>query len=277
MSLGNDIIKNYECSIEHFIQDEYSICREERQYAVFLYNILRKYHSKDKRIEKDVVHIFDACNIPPEAEIQSVFYEATFMRDFFERNRRRALSKNLESTLLNKTFSLSNCNIKDRDRSFNSKLITYVAEKNKVQSVSYEHEEVNLGQNKVSIKCDRLSDKKKRDMELEIRYMMNAKPDLAVIYTEKGEKKLLLIECKFESQESTYEGGHKQSTIQWEIADFLCKHYLKEEKVQLADKMKEDKKSCIVKFVRKKKEKPNQNENEILIKDLIRLNDEIFA
>ena len=92
--LEKDNIKNhYECSIEHFIQDEYSICREERQYAVFLYNILRKYRNKDKRIDKEVVSIFDACNIPRGAEIQNVFYEATFMRISLKRNRRLALSK----------------------------------------------------------------------------------------------------------------------------------------------------------------------------------------
>lgn len=88
--------------LEHFIRDEYSICREERQYAVFLYNILRKYRNKDKRIDKEVVSIFNACSIPRGAEIQNVFYEATFMRDFFERNRRLALSKNPENVLLNK-------------------------------------------------------------------------------------------------------------------------------------------------------------------------------
>ncbi len=39
----------YKCSIKHFIDDEYSICREERQYAVLLYNVLRKYHSAGER------------------------------------------------------------------------------------------------------------------------------------------------------------------------------------------------------------------------------------
>ena len=36
-------------SIESFIQDSHSICREERQYALFLYNILCRYGSAKMR------------------------------------------------------------------------------------------------------------------------------------------------------------------------------------------------------------------------------------
>lgn len=98
------------------------------------------------------------------------------------------------------------------------------------------------------IACDDLS----WDQKNTIMHMMNAKPDIAVIYydEEKRENKLLFLECKFESYESSSQDGHKQSDIQWKIADFLCKHYLKE-KIGIADKMDEEK-SCIVKFVRKK-------------------------
>ena len=59
-SENNNIWNSYVCSVEHFLQDEYSICREERQYAVFLYNILRKYRSKDKRNgNQRIINIFD--------------------------------------------------------------------------------------------------------------------------------------------------------------------------------------------------------------------------
>lgn len=56
--MSNEINKNYECSIENFICKDadysgYSICREERQYAVFLYDILRKYKSPDQRNNDD--------------------------------------------------------------------------------------------------------------------------------------------------------------------------------------------------------------------------------
>lgn len=267
-SENNNIWNSYVCSVEHFLQDEYSICREERQYAVFLYNILTKYRSKDKRNgNQRIINIFDACSVPAEAEIENVFYEATFMRDFFERNRRMLLGdkncENVKKRLLQKTFSPSVSKPMNQDFSFNSKLIQYV--KRTDSFMSYAGEENNLGHNEIA--CDELSDYERKT----IRYMMNVKPDIAVIYNEKGKKKLLFLECKFESAERTYKGGIMQRNIQWKIADFLCKYYLKDD-VDISDKM-EGKKSCIVKFVRKGTENPN----EIQIKELIRLNDEIFA
>lgn len=273
MNSENDNIRNsYGCSIEHFIQDEYSICREERQYAVLLYNILRKYYNKDKRNGNDrVTDIFNACNIPSESEIENVFYEVTFMRDFFERNRRIILGnedcENLKKRLLQKTFCPSICKPINEDISFNAKLVRYVTGRN--CSISYAGEENNLGHNEIA--CDELSDEEKRI----IRHMMNAKPDIAVIYKENNRKKLLFLECKFESAECSYEGGDMQRDIQWKIAEFLCNHYLKEE-VCISDKMEKEKKSCLVKFVRKEPQKAKEM-NEIWIKELIDLNNEIFS
>lgn len=100
----------YECSIENFINKDdcaYSICRKERQYAVYLHDILRKYKKyADREKLEEFKNIFTACSIPEKADIENVFYEATFMRDFFERNRRNILGEEdkLERILLQKTF-----------------------------------------------------------------------------------------------------------------------------------------------------------------------------
>ena len=75
------------CSIDNYICDNNSICREERQYALYLNNILRKFSTPLKRARcEEVQKIFNVCRIPQDASIQHVFYEATFMRDFFQRN-----------------------------------------------------------------------------------------------------------------------------------------------------------------------------------------------
>ena len=65
--------------IENFIKDNYSICREERQYALFLYNILCRYGStetrktlKDER-KREIEHIFKVCQLE-NVEIKQVFY-----------------------------------------------------------------------------------------------------------------------------------------------------------------------------------------------------------
>ncbi|HBA47220.1 MAG TPA: hypothetical protein DCZ91_05370 [Lachnospiraceae bacterium] len=106
----NNLEKDYSCSIENYIRGDagsnYSICREERQYVVFLYNILRKYHAFKDRSNNDEVHkiITKACGIPEKADIECVFYEATFMRDFFERNRRIHWEGSSEKNCFRKSF-----------------------------------------------------------------------------------------------------------------------------------------------------------------------------
>lgn len=138
-----------------------------------------------------------------------------------------------------------------------------------------------MGQKKIEIPGDM------ERIQTVIREMMNAAPDIAVIYSiaEKdtdGQHKpdknyLLFLECKFESNESSYESGYKQSEIQGKIADFLCNHYLKEkDNIEVSPIMIDNSTntcaSRIVYFTRKKKEK----EVEILICDLIEFNNNIF-
>lgn len=270
MNKENNFNENYGCSLEHFIQNEYSICREERQYALFLYNILLKYKKSETRKSDTIKEIFNACQIPENAEIEQVFYEATFMRDFFERNRRITLGENNEKKLLQKTFSPNQCKTRDED-SFNSKLIQYVHKKESGsdEPIPYLGGEYNLGHNEID--CDDLSDKEKYI----IRCMMNAKPDIAVIYNEDGIRNLLFLECKFESGEDSYNSGEKQTKIQWKIAEFLCEYYLLEQ-LKVSDKM-ENEESCLIQFVRQKGISRSKNlPKEILINDLIEMNNKIF-
>lgn len=279
MSADKDEMLEFGCSIERYIENEFSICREERQYVVFLYNILRKYRKPEKRNGvKDINDIFTACGIPKNATVEFVFYEAAFMRDFFERNRRLVLKKarKAEEILLNKSFSPSCKDVKEKE-SFNKRLIQYIAE-NFIgihNPISLKQcEEVNLGHNK--IKPERvggLSREQINEVGMYARYMMNVKPDIAVIYKEEGQKNLLFIECKFDSDESAYRYGFKQRVIQWHVAKFLCENYLDQEGIVLSNQM-ENGKSCLVRFVRKKGE---GSQGEIEISKLIKLNDDIFG
>lgn len=291
-----NIYEKYGCSIENFIKDEYSVCREERQYAVFLYNILRKYNTPEKRKEDPRIGtIFRNCYIPPEAEIRSVFYEATFMRDFFERNRRVELGlkmeKNLEEQLLRRKPSFSRNHYLDKG-SFNEKLIQYAAD---TDQLTYMGKENNLGRNPVE--CDKLageelSPEKISEIKRIIPYMMNVKPDIAVVYQEdqkeSGPDMLLFLECKFESEESSYKNGNgqkiSQRTIQWMAAEFLCRWLREEhqENIKVSVAMKQEKKSCLVQFVREIIQNRIQNkiqkkpERQIWIADLIAINNKIF-
>lgn len=305
----------FTCSVENYIMGNviskdgcskdmaaYSICREERQYAVFLYNILRKYRKPESRKpDSRLKHIFHVCKVPEEAEITGVFYEATFMRDFFERNRRihwAGNPKETEKKLLQKSFSPPDKRIAGNN-SFNYRLLKYVYEDRKEQGTfpippeKWKLEEKNLGHNEYSDKELDLFEKEIiEDMQPYVRQMMNAKPDIAVIYHtthkhelhEAGKNYLLFLECKFESGESFYPGkGSEQNvfprltqcTVQGKIADFLCANYLD---IEVSPSMRNENKknnhkyaSPMIQFVRK-----NPDETNILINDLIHLNNQIF-
>lgn len=108
--------------IENYICDEHSICREERQYALYLANILRRFPNKealsnylnktDKSLNEEhwlSTYLFDNYHIA------DVFYEATFMRDCFTREREQNQK--------------TNTNAKQNDgKSFNELLIEFVTE-----------------------------------------------------------------------------------------------------------------------------------------------------
>lgn len=207
----NNSTKKYGLSIENFICDEFSICREERQYAVFLYNILRKYGDAGKRKKQaqDIKDIFTECHIPENAFID-----------------------------------------------------------------------------KLVINGKKVPDNEKDWLKYKIKWMMNAKPDIAVIYhtVEDNLEFLLFIECKFDSDESLYSYIDKkgntesmgQREVQWNIAEFLCSCYLHSgngEKIITPAPGMKNHKSCLVSFVRENADAAN---SKIAIVQLIELNNKIF-
>ena len=290
-----ETLQNLNLSIDNYVKDNLSICREERQYALYLSNVLRYYGKNPSgkpanRIGNDaeVKKIFIACgfkeNELDNVVIENVFYEATFMRDFFERNRRIHLSKpsKKEDVCLQKTFRRSSYVIKDKEKSFNRKLLCFCWEKIGQSKKGNEEidfnnlgdiEEYNYGRNEIPVKFKAIKNL--------ARAMMNSKPDLAVIYHygENAEKKkLLFLECKFESSEDKTDGdnGEKytQRKIQGYIAEFLCN--IKDNKyltdVKTSEIMiKEEGQSKLVRFDRN-----DETADNISIKNLIEVEKRIF-
>ena len=221
--------ENGKWSIDNYVNGDCSICREERQYALYLSNILRYYgiiEHREKLNNNDIVFLksaFENCGLDFENDtIENAFYEATFMRDIFERNRRYYLTKdknceNLKRVYAQRAFKHEDYIINKED-SFNRKLIdfcyTKIYKQPYINNVSIK--EINYGRNEAPI------------LKHLIRAMMNAKPDIAVLFRRKGEnsKRLLFIECKFNSNEDKYpdgNGGHySQTEIQNYIGEFLC-------------------------------------------------------
>jgi len=292
------------------------ICREERQYALYLSNVLR-YYGKDPqnriRDNEKVKNIFKACGFNDvdlkNIVIENVYYEATFMRDFFERNRKIHFENDAKITEENKRLSFNLrllkycwCNYlkesKDELEDFIAEEIemTNFEEKNygsrnEIPFLKYaEYVKKNFKNEKeFKEECDSIENKREfsKDIKLRriVRAMMNAKPDLAVIYYDnkgKGLRKLLFIECKYKSQEDKYKfysydvnekvekGEISQTKAQGYIANFLCGYYMKNV-VELSGIMKKNNESKMVKFVT-----ASAKDGEINIKDLIELEEDIF-
>ena len=202
-------------SFDNYISDEYSICREERQYALMLNNILKARLAEQSFLPKepecafyneDIKKIITKCELE-DVIIEKVFYEATFMRDFFERDRRLVSCVDNKEKLLNKT-----CSYEKKDSKyvvgFNKKLIEYVLGKGffnvditVIEQCMENHWYEHLGGN-IQLKLENL-DEYKNFFEY-IKCMMNAKPDIAVLGEQSGDKVLIFLECKFESREDKY-------------------------------------------------------------------------
>ena len=340
------------------------ICREERQYALYLSNVLR-YYGKDPqnriRDNEKVKNIFKACGFNDvdlkNIVIENVYYEATFMRDFFERNRRYYLTKDKahpEVEYSKEPFQHEDF-IVSIENSFNYELLVYCSniinkppDKTKVQIAESKDKHYIIAERNYGSKDNFIIELKPKDSESEskkqkinklneeglkilqkinitkvdeedskenpkgfekwnlfktlVRAMMNAKPDLAIIYKEKGKndiRKLLFIECKYCSGESYYKYDVykydknnnqrkavetiRQRAVQGYIAEFLCQFcqdsgYMNGVQVSELMDNKEPKKvnegeyqSYLVKFVT-----ASAKDGEINIKDLIEIEKDIF-
>lgn len=125
----------------------------------------------------------------------------------------------------------------DMNDFFNYKLMKYVHE-GEVEDCEGKDLIYNLGR---YVPHAKLSE----DELFTIKCMMEAKPDIAVLYEKDDKQYLLFLECKFEYGESSYSNKDKsnrkkQSEIQWMIADFLCRTYL-EGKTEVSESMRDKK------------------------------------
>lgn len=190
----------------NYFNGKKTTCREERQYALFLYNALlnmkkdksRPISDYEKKIKNDLFGNEDVS-------VEHVFYEAALLRDYHHNNR-----VDFNERLLK--FCMCGCGVDITGK---------LPECFKSQ---------NLGNKNVTSwikgKCPELAefgDEKKDEIRLRLLFakcMMQAKPDIMVIYGEekeqKKEQKALSIECKYESGNGKYKDLEGAETIHQE-------------------------------------------------------------
>lgn len=203
---------------EEYFAKENPVCREERQYALFLYSRLLQM-VEQKNLKDDV--ILTACGLPTDEElrIQSVAYEATYMRDFFWKDReRRERRQAKEKKKLDYEKKLEKKNPED---CFNRKLYEYVRMQLEKEGVDCEKVLSQIPRNKNLGGKIEWGNVDERIVKC-FREMMNSKPDIAIYYEYKGEKYLKFLECKYLSNVKKY-GEVSQLEIQSRICDFLCR------------------------------------------------------
>lgn len=200
------------------------ICREERQYNLFLYKRLAELLEKGTPAEHPILA---ACGIGETGQtvvIHRIIYEVALMRDIFSAERRMR-KKSWKNQKIHTPGGPLDC--------FNKRLYEYVyrqlhGAKAEVPAADWKKVPagVHLG---TRTQCTGLE---RGPMEKRLRQMMNAKPDLAILYSagEAGKKEmahyLKFLECKYLSRVSVYkdalENGRTQIEVQEDIGNFLC-------------------------------------------------------
>ncbi len=172
------------------------ICREERQYAAFLYSIfLQAKNDKDNLSSESKNMINNCLNISclENIEIIDVYFEAAILRDFHNQFR-NGFNKGL--------FKFA-----DIDNDINSL-------KENARSIMYEH---NLGETTAVKTINNLDNQEIKRKALLLSKMMNAKPDLLVIYSYGKKIYARILECKYKSGAGKYKDDEGSETINQEL------------------------------------------------------------
>ena len=255
------------------------ICREERQYALFLNNILLGIKA-GKITGDDRKDILSACGLEG-AEIDDVFYEAAFMRDifFYAAAKKKCFNVGLLKYVLKHVASWKQADPEqfkvDQDVDIDLAHTWRINEENV--------RPVDLGGRAGPEVFEALSaDIRKPELRViqsAVRAMMKIKPDLALIYRKGGKRYLNFIECKLESTPSTYiyryddgpVGSIKVTLNQLDVQNWVVHFLCDEEHGPLRDLHVEGNASRRVQFSQDSNEK-----GAIPISTLIELHKELF-
>ena len=249
-----DFINYYFLKEDNKVNDKLpAYCREERQFALFLYNYLLKIVENNQGKVDQNDKVIKACGLSGAEKIKSVYYEVAFMRDFLHKEK-----YNANSNFNNELFKYIKSKIVD------DKDLKWLIDPDKVKKLfdkyilaDYKNElkenpfniynynnkyearsNVNYGSNvKDSVKDKGVEvDTLPYYIRILMRAMMNSKADIGIIYLDKDNNyHLKFIECKYESDESDVrllplkkDGSIKQpfvlrqTVIQYFITEFIC-------------------------------------------------------
>lgn len=192
------------------------LCNEERQFALFLYNVfLEKKRRPGNNRNNNIANIVNKCLFGSESstqefEIQDIYFEATLMRDYFQQNDNKEKfntqlllfclgSLDTVNNLLEKLGDKKNHNLGQRTvKTAVNTLYNDVLDKLKANEELANEDK------------DKIKEKARIDVAC---MMMNATPDILVVYRENDILHVQALECKYKSSEGDYPdvaGAHVQ-------------------------------------------------------------------
>ncbi len=204
--------------LDRYIDEKDPICREERQYALFLYNYLCSM-KKGEVSEQDKIRMQLFGTEP--VVIEAVYYEATFMRDLFFWDKKQ----------------------KEWEQRFNQYLLEYVKELPEISSLEFREWSCSEEERKTLENLQKEAYAKYhlgmyighptreenvdfcKKINTMLKALMNSTPDIAIVYVDSSDvRHLAFLECKYESPEGhSGEKGMRifQTEAQNAIAYFL--------------------------------------------------------
>lgn len=200
--------------LENYLKGEL-YCREERQFAALLYSVfLRKKRNGKAKINKKAEGIIKDCLgiSNEEYKIKDVYFEATLMRDYFCKGKKDEFNRRLLEFCMAGDGGLKEKDIEqpktENGTSYN------LGQKGAKQNIGKEDisewlrdyiPKVISGEQTISEGDQMMIQKAKEKSLLDIAgMMMNATPDILVIYEKGGSTYAKALECKYTSDEGPY-------------------------------------------------------------------------
>ena len=208
------------------------VCREERQFALFLY--LAFLEKKKGNLDPWITELVKFCLEEKEQDpiIEEVYYEATLMRDYFAGCKKRSGSEAEEFNrgLLHFCLDFLPCGkeradkcIEELTENCGGRMDCHLGTKKVKDAIKKRYPNIKAIMKNETEDVPQLYEKACLDIA---RMMMNATPDLLVIYRIGGERYAKALECKYQSGQGTYEdvlgvGIKMQYFIQECVMSFL--------------------------------------------------------
>ena len=208
------------------------VCREERQFALFLY--LAFLEKKKGNLDPWITELVKFCLEEKEQDpiIEEVYYEATLMRDYFAGCKKRSGSEAEEFNrgLLHFCLDFLPCGkeradkcIEELTENCGGRMDCHLGTKKVKDAIKKRYPNIKAMMKNETEDVPQLYEKACLDIA---RMMMNATPDLLVIYRIGGERYAKALECKYQSGQGTYEdvvgvGIKMQYFIQECVMSFL--------------------------------------------------------